>query len=96
MTEIPHWPCPHRCMNWARACNPHAPQTNHHPSCEFVDKSLIDVFSVRVPGEEGGCVVESKALAERMANEDPAPPLEIVPQKMHRELFEQLPEFAGF
>lgn len=31
-----------------------------------------------------------------MANEDPDAPLEVTPQKMHREIYEALDDFNGF
>jgi hypothetical protein len=73
------------------------PTTNHHPRCKYVDASLINVWSVRVPGEtSGGCIVDTEEQARQMANEDPDAPLEIVPIQMHREVIDALPEFPGF
>jgi len=72
------------------------PMTNHHPRCEYVDTSLMDVWSVRIPGEEHGCVTHCEADAHAMAAEDPHAPLEVVKMKMHREVYENLGEFAGF
>lgn len=96
MSAPQHWPCPHGCMNWVRGITPNEPMTNHNPRCEFVDESLIDVWSVRIPGEEHGSVTDNEADARRMAGDDPDAPLEIVPMKMHREIYENLPEFSGF
>ncbi len=76
--------------------DPSKPATNHHPNCPHVDDSLMDVFSVRIPGESSGCVTHCEADAHRMAGEDPTAPLEVVKVKMHREIYENLPEFAGF
>jgi hypothetical protein len=70
--------------------------TNHHPRCEHVDASLMDVWRVCVPGESGGCIVDDEKQAREMATEDPDAPLEVHHQRMHREIFENLPEFAGF
>lgn len=95
-TPTPFWPCPHNCHLWARGINPNEPMTNHHPRCEHVDASLIDVWEVVIPGEEHGCIMESEADARAMAGEDPNAPLEARPRKMHREVYENLPEFAGF
>lgn len=56
----------------------------------------MDVWSVRIPGESHGCVTHCEADAYRMANEDPDEPLEVMKIKMHREIYENLPEFGGF
>lgn len=72
------------------------PMSAHHPRCEHVDASLMDVWSVRCPGDEHGCIVDNEAEARAMASEDPDAPLEVSPMRMHREVFENLPEFAGF
>ncbi len=88
--------CPNKCHLWARCFNPSEPMTLHHPNCSHVNDSLIDVWKVRIPGESGGCVTDDEASARQQAGEDPGAPLEVVPMKMHREIFEALGEFAGF
>jgi len=88
-----HWPCPNDCLSW---CRTDGSMTNHHPRCEFVDESLMDVYSVRIPGEQHGCATHCEADAHNMAQEDPDAPLEVVKIKMHREIYENLPEFNGF
>lgn len=88
--------CPNNCLNWARIFNPAEPMTNHHPNCEFVNDSLIDVWTVRIPGEKGGCVTDNESDAKAIAGEDPHAPMEIIKSRMHREVFEALGEFAGF
>lgn len=93
--ETPHWPCPNHCWSWCRAV-PRDAMTNHHPNCEFVDASLIEVWSVHPPGEQFGCITDSEKLAREMAAEDPHAPLEVVAVKMHREIYENLEEFGGF
>lgn len=71
--------------------------TNHHPKCEHVDASLIDVWRVNVPGESGGLIVDSEAAAIDAARDETGEePLEITKEKMHREIYENLPEFGGF
>jgi len=94
----PLWPCPHRCDRWARCVSIDLakPMPNHHPRCEHFNASLIDVWSVRIPGEDSGLIVDSEQNAREIANEDPHAPLDVVPLKMHREVYENLPEFAGF
>lgn len=72
-------------------------QTNHHPRCEYVDESLIDVWRVTIsPGDKGGCICGSEAELLEMAGNDPAEPMTITKERMHREIFENLPDFAGF
>ncbi len=98
MSTIPHWPCD--CINWCRRVEfkdgKPVPHTAHHPRCEHVDASLMDVWRVQIPGEETGCITHCETDAHRMAAEDPHAPLEVVPLKMHREIYEHLGEFAGF
>lgn len=92
--DLMPWPC--ECRNWCRAVNPTKPMTNHHPTCPHVDETLMDVWSVRIPGETSGLIVDDEENAKAIAAEDPHEPLEVVPMKMHREIYEHLPEFAGF
>ena len=88
------WPCPNNCISWCRSLQFKdwnlAPTTNHHPNCEHVDASLIDVYSVRIPGESSGCVTDCERLAYEMANEDKENILEVVKLKMHKEVYENL------
>lgn len=92
------WPCPQRCDLWPRGIVPGQKLTNHHPDCTYVDASMIDVWTVRLPGATGGCIHDNEADAvEMVKNESNADdPLEIVRGKMHREIFDNLPEFDGF
>lgn len=99
-TNTLYWPCPNNCDHWCRSdiCMKDGqiqPMTNHHPRCEYVNESLIDVWRVTVnPGEKGGCICGSEAEAREMAGADE--PMTITKEKMHREIFENLPDFAGF
>lgn len=72
--------------------------TNHHPKCEYVDKSLIDVWFVNIYGE--GYVTNSLAGAKkelfRLIENDPECGAKIEKRRMHREIYEALPEFGGF
>ena len=77
-------------MNWRRESNPRVPQTNHHPRCEYVDASLIDVF--RVTHEDGGGYVTD----EEPNPNDLGDGLKVSPEKMHREIYDSLREFNGF
>lgn len=81
------WPCPNNCLTWCRECNPREPQTNHHPRCEYVDASLIDVWRVSYDG--ASYVVDQEPLATHHEET-------VTREKMHREIYEQLPEFNGF
>lgn len=86
------WPCPHRCDTWAR-CEPidlKRPMPNHHPRCEHYNASLIDVF--RVSHEDGGSYVTDKEPSPN----DLGDGLKVSPEQMHREVYENLPEFDGF
>jgi len=80
-----HWPCPNGCMNWARI---DGSMTNHHPRCEFVNESLIDVWKV----SDG--FTHYYTDREDDANHDKS--MLITKEKMHREIYENLPEFQGF
>ena len=90
------WPCPNNCHLWVRCIDLRKPMPNHHPNCEHHNASLMDVWSVRIPGEDHGCVTHCEADAYTMAMEDPDASLEVVKIKMHREVYENLCEFAGF
>lgn len=68
----------------------------HHPNFDRIDETLMDAWRVRIPGEEGGCITDSEKDARTMADEDPEAPLEVVPMRIHREIYEALGEFAGF
>lgn len=95
--HAPHWPCPNNCMSWCREITIGAPMTNHHPRCEYVDESLIDVWRVTIyPGDKAGCICGSEEEAREMAGDDPDEPMTITKEKMHREVFENLPDFVGF
>lgn len=56
----------------------------------------MDVWSVRIPGEQHGVVTHCEADAHAIAIEDERAILEVVKLKMHREIYEQLGEFVGF
>lgn len=71
--------------------------TNHHPNCEHVDASLIDVWRVSIDG--AGYTTDSEANADEavaLYAEDPDSVPTITKERMHREIYEQLPEFEGF
>lgn len=84
-----HWPCPHGCMGW---CRTDGSKTNHHPRCEFVDESLIDVWKVSDGSTHYYNKDEAAARHEAIDCED----ITITKVKMHLEIYENLPEFDGF
>ena len=78
------------CMTWARTFDGvFDKSTNHHPRCPRVDETLIDVWRV----EYDGAYYFSDHEPDRA---DMHPEEMITKQRMHRELFDRLPEFAGF
>jgi len=93
-------PC--ECVNWCRddikiVCGkPLA--TNHHPNCPHYNDSLMDVWKVALVGTLACCYVETEQDAKDMAGQEAIEGDEaiITKEKMHREIFENLPEFDGF
>ena len=81
------------CANWART---DGSMTAHHPKCEHYNDSLMDVWEVVIPGESHGCIFDNEISARQEAEFDPDAILEVIPRKMHREVYENLPEFGGF
>lgn len=79
-------PC--ECKGWARLFDGiHDKGTKHHPNCPRVDNSLIDVWRVSYDGESYVTDIEP----------DDLPTCEkVTKEKMHRELYENLPEHVGF
>lgn len=74
------------CMNW---CRLGGPLTNHHPNCARYNDSLIDVWKVSFDG--------SYYYTDREPGDDELWGEEVVTkEKMHREIYEELPEFQGF
>lgn len=87
-----------QCSNWCRAdLSPYKGRskdglpliTDHHPNCEHYNDSLIDVWKVEWEGDF--------YVTDKQPDEDDFEDGEIVTkQKMHREVYDQLPEFEGF
>lgn len=73
-------------MNWART---DGRQTNHHPNCPHYNDSLMDVWKVTVDGVS--CYTDNEQDALDTVGDGT-----ITRERMHREVFEQLPEFEGF
>jgi len=82
--SAPLWPCPNNCLTW---CRTDGSKTNHHPRCQYVDASLIDVWRVSYDGA-------SYALVTRPLLAQPEET--VAREKMHREIYENLREFGGF
>lgn len=86
------------CQHWARAgaeaCINGNLTTDHHANCPRYNDSLMDVYKVTVDGF-GACYVEDLEVAKDTAGEDEEKAT-IEAIKMHREIFENLPEFDGF
>lgn len=83
-----HWPCPHGCLNW---CRTDGSMTDHHPRCEYVDESLIDVWKVSYDGRHYYTDRDPADEPEVLCGDEV-----ITKERMHREIYENLPDFAGF
>lgn len=96
------------CQNWARSdVSPYKIKsrtgvplmTNHHPNCPHYNDSLMDVW-VYTDGTTScyfGSESEADDAMEREASESETDlVVRSEKRKMHREIFENLPEFDGF
>lgn len=91
-------PC--ECLNWPRGITPEKSYgrtkdgvpllTNHHPNCQHYNDSLIDVWKVTVDGSS--CYVDNEQDALDTVGDSGT----VSQEKMHKEIFEHLPEFEGF
>lgn len=91
------WPCPNNCMSWCRSDlrwenGKLMPMTNHHPRCEHVDASLIDVWKV---SDGSTSYYDEDEVAANNEGEN-CDDITITKIKMHREIYDNLPEFDGF
>ncbi len=92
------------CANWARTDLSHALKSrdgiplapNHHPDCTHYNESLMDVWKVTCCGSR--CYVDSEVAAKEMQSLEEAgeDPVTVEKFRMHREIFENLPEFQGY
>lgn len=91
------------CVSWARAgVDPYKIKTrtglplitNHHPNCPHYNDSLMDVWKMTVNGST--CYFDNEQDVINAAQEEFEDETTITKQKMHREVFESLPEFEGF
>ena len=88
------------CLNWPRGITPEkwygrsvhgVPLlANHHPNCQHYNDSLIDVWKVTV--DERSCYVDNEQGALDTVGDSGL----VSKEKMHKEVFEHLPEFEGF
>lgn len=87
-------PC--ECQQWARSVDLKY-LTNHHPRCSHYNDSLIDVWKVSDGSTAYITTSEADAIqCKRNDEECGVTGLTITKTTMHREVFENLPEFAGF
>lgn len=79
------------CQNWARQ---DGKLTNHHPNCPRYNDSLIDVWKITIDASICYCLSEQDARETAGDGQD----IEVKNhmEKMHREIFDALPEFQGF
>lgn len=81
------------CQNWERVINPKY-FTNHHEHCPHYNDSLIDVWRVQVEEKGPSAYYSQPPRCEDEFN--PENGETCAQEKMHREVFERLPEFGGF
>jgi hypothetical protein len=88
--------CP--CVKWARSeLSPYPFRgedglpaiTNHHPKCEHYNDSLIDMWGITYMGST--CYTTEEPDPDDFENGEV-----ITKHKIHREIFDQLPEHTGF
>lgn len=80
-------PC--RCDQIARVINRNY-ITNHHENCPHYNDSLMDVWKVTVGRMY--CIMDNEQDARDTAGDDGV----VTKEKMHREVFDNLPVFVGF
>lgn len=79
------------CLSWARD---DGKPTNHHPNCQHYNDSLMDVWVVSDGTTR--CYMDNEQDAKDTAQNEGEETNTINKVRMHRELFENLPEFDGF
>ena len=79
------------CQNWARV---DGKPTDHSPNCPYYNDSLIDVWKVTFDGVT--CYVANEQDARETAGDEQNDYITVTQEKMHREIFNQMPEFPGF
>lgn len=81
------------CAQWARSINRNY-LTNHHENCPRYNDSLMDAWKVTVDGRSAYC--EHEQDARETAGDEQREEITVTKERMHREVFEHLPEFEGF
>lgn len=69
--------------------------TNHHPKCPHYNDSLMDVWKLAYM-DGALAYFDNEQDAIDASQEEYEDEVVITKEKMHREVFEQLPEFDGF
>jgi hypothetical protein len=90
------------CQNWARVEDPYKIRTrkgvplltNHHENCPHYNDSLIDVWKMTVNGVSA--YTDNAQDIEDWKQDEFEDETTVTEIKMHREIFENLPEFEGF
>lgn len=68
--------------------------TNHHANCPHYNESLMDVWKMTVNGVSG--YSDNAQDIEDWKQDEFEDETTVTKEKMHREIFEHLPEFEGF
>lgn len=79
------------CLKWCRGYSAIF-FANHHQDCPKYNDSLIDVWRIQF----GGSFYITDKEGDIQDEERSDPEYAITKEKMHREQYEQLPEFQGF
>lgn len=92
--------CQHWCGNWfglnaIRNSDGIPIPTNHHPNCPHYNDSLIEVWKA-TDGNSSYYQEVGKEAVLCAADLNELRGLSFTKEKMHREIFENLPEFVGF
>lgn len=89
------------CMNWVRCFDTRIVNRDgipviphHHPNCPHYNDSLMDVWVTEIDGNKAYC--EHEVDARESIGEEGWEGAKVYQTKMHREVFENLPDFEGF
>lgn len=91
------------CVNWCRVIGPPYNLrgryglplfTNHHPNCPHYNDSLIDVWKMTVNGVSA--YMDNEQDVTDCCQDELEDETTVTKEKMHREVFTNLPEFEGF
>lgn len=77
------------CAYWART---DGFITTHHPNCSHYQDGIIDIW--RITANNKSCYTDKEEDIIEIKNNDPT--VIIIKEKMHREVYEKMPEFDGF